>query len=66
MRRTKKRRSSFCPLCGCENEFVTPDEAATIASVTSRMIYRWIETGQVHWLETQGNLFVCSQSLPWN
>jgi len=64
-RRVIQRRFSFCPTCYRENEFVTPEAAATRASVTVRTIYGWIESGQVHWLETpQGHLFVCSQSLP--
>ena len=59
-----RRRSSFCPICARDNEFVTPEEAATIASVTPRTIYRWLENGKLHFIETPGiELFICAQSL---
>ena len=63
-RRTRKRRLSFCPICERDNQFVTPEEAAAIASVTLRIIYRWLEDGRFHFIEQPGSeLFICSESL---
>ncbi len=63
-RRTTKRTLSYCPICAREGEFVTPEEAAIIASVTPRTIYRWLEDGRFHFIEQPGSeLFICSESL---
>ena len=63
-RRMTKGRLSYCPICAREAEFVTPQEAAAIASVTARTIYRWLENGKLHFLEMPGGeLLVCAQSL---
>jgi len=63
-RRTTKRRLSYCPICAREGEFVTPEDAAARASVTPRTIYRWLENGKLHFIETPGGeLIVCSESL---
>jgi excisionase family DNA binding protein len=43
---------------------LTPDEAATLASVGTRTIYRCIEAEQIHFTETAGGqMFVCLNSL---
>jgi predicted site-specific integrase-resolvase len=43
---------------------VTADEASRIAQVTPRTIYRWAETGQLHFTESQdGLLLICLKSL---
>jgi excisionase family DNA binding protein len=63
-RRTTKRKLSYCPICARESEFVTPEAAAALASVTARTIYRWLENGKLHFMETPGGeLFICSESL---
>ena len=63
-RRTTKRRLSYCPICARESEFVTPEEAAAVASVTSRTIYRWLENGKLHFIEMPGGeLLICAESL---
>src|SRR5207237_9727668 len=60
-----RKRSSFCPICARDNEFVTPEEAAVIASVTLRTIDRWVEEGRFHCIEPpSGEPFICSQSVP--
>ena len=64
-RRIRTRRLTFCPTCACENEFVAPEEAAAMASVTSRTIYRWLEDGKLHFVEPPGGeLLICSESIP--
>lgn len=44
---------------------VKVDEAAILAHVSSRSIYRWVETERVHFAETpEGLLLICLNSLP--
>ena len=44
---------------------VAPEQAAVLAKVPMRVIYRWVETGSVHFREDpNGSLFVCLKSLP--
>ena len=63
-RRTTKRTLSYCPICAHESEFVTPEEAGAIASVSPRTIYRWLENGKLHFIETPGGeLLLCAESL---
>ena len=53
-----------CQTCGEPVKMVTPDEAARMAGVSSRTIYRRIEAERVHFLETaEGLLLVCINSL---
>ncbi|MFN0124380.1 MAG: hypothetical protein ACKV2V_28095 [Blastocatellia bacterium] len=53
-----------CPLCAAETEMTAPEHAAILARVPPRAIYRWIEAGQVHFVETQdGGVLVCTVSL---
>ena len=43
---------------------VTPDQAAQICQVSSRTIYRRIESGRLHFSETErGFALICLQSL---
>ena len=56
---------SFCPACGVETRMLEPVEAARLARVSLRTIYRWVEEGQLHFTETaDGELFICFNSLP--
>lgn len=44
---------------------VAPEQAAVIAAVPVRAVYRWIETGMIHYREaSDGSLIVCVRSLP--
>lgn len=55
---------SWCPACAAEVEMITPNEAARIAGVSSRTIYRWIEEARIHFIEnTSGSILVCAGSL---
>ena len=43
---------------------VTPDEAAALCSVSTRVIYRYLEDGAMHFIETaKGELFICLRTL---
>lgn len=53
----------WCPVCRRQVEMVTTEQAAEIAGVSGRTIYRWIETRGVHLLEGRGNLWICVVAL---
>ena len=53
---------AVCKACGKEVEMITPDEAAALVGVSSRVIYRAIEAGELHFLELP-TLFICRDSL---
>jgi hypothetical protein len=60
------RTSSFglCPHCPGNALMLSPYEAAQRSKVSQRTIYRQIETGLVHFAETEdGELFVCLATL---
>jgi len=44
---------------------IAPEQAAAVAHVAVRMIYRWVERGAVHYKQgPDGSLTVCLKSLP--
>jgi hypothetical protein len=56
--------SSLCAACGEEARMVTIDQAARLARVNSREIYREVEAGMLHFMETtEGSLLICFNSL---
>jgi hypothetical protein len=57
---------SLCGECFFETSImVPPDQAAVLAHVTVRMVYRWVESGVVHYKEEpNGSVMVCVKSLP--
>ena len=56
---------AWCAECGDQMQMITPDQAATIAGLSSRIIYRWIEARRIHFTETgEGQLLICQNSLP--
>jgi hypothetical protein len=63
----RKRGSSAVAWCGACREkvqMVTPAEAAIRAAVTTRTIYRRVESGTLHFIETgDGSVLICSNSL---
>ena len=53
-----------CPDCGGPSGMLTPESAAEVVGVSPRTVYRWVETGRVHFTERpDGRLFVCLTSL---
>ena len=43
---------------------VTPNEAATFARTDARSIFRGVEAGEIHFIDTEnGVLLVCSKSV---
>jgi hypothetical protein len=58
------RLTVWCDGCGQEVQMIAADEAAVLAGVSTRTIYRRVETAQLHYSETPGGkLFICPNSL---
>src|SRR4051812_25845364 len=56
---------TWCSPCAAKAQMLTPDEAATVAQVNVRTIYRWVEASRVHFMEVAGGeLLICLDSLP--
>ena len=56
---------TWCAECKERVEMVTADEAATLAGVSSRTIYRWADVEKLHFTETsEGRLIICCASIP--
>ena len=41
-----------CDRCVEPSGMITPDEAAAVCGVSTRTIYRWLETGSIHFSES--------------
>jgi hypothetical protein len=55
---------AWCPSCRRQVEMVTPEQAAKIANVSTRAIYRWTEAEVVHFIhESERALVICRDSL---
>lgn len=56
-----------CPECVGDEVMVAAETAASVFGFSRREVYRMIEAGTVHFLETnEGVLFVCRKSLEKN
>ncbi len=54
----------WCSECNRETTLVTPEDAANIAGIGTRFVYRLIEVGEVHSQEAPGEvLLLCLGSL---
>lgn len=54
----------WCSLCRSQVRMAAPEEAAQIAGVTPRMLYRWIEEERIHFSEQAGrDVLVCVPSV---
>ena len=63
--RRRQAMALWCAECGDQVQMLTPDQAATIAGLSSRLIYRWVEAGRIHFNETgEGRLLICQRSMP--
>ena len=64
VRRANKALYAWCAECEAEVRMGTPEEAAALAHLSMRTIYRRVETGRVHFTETvDGGLLVCLNSI---
>jgi excisionase family DNA binding protein len=56
-----------CSKCNEGSGLITPDEAAALAGVSTRVIYRRLEDGEIHFIENaRGELFICVKTLVAN
>ncbi len=46
------RFETFCPTCKCMSDMATAQVAAVLTHMTEREIYKLVETGSVHFVET--------------
>ncbi len=60
--RRSERFETFCPECKSLVEMTTPQVAAILERPTEREIYRLVETGAVHFIETD-RVLICLKSL---
>lgn len=58
-----ERFNNFCPACRGMSEMATPQLGAILAQITEREIYRLVESGAVHFVETD-RVLICLESLP--
>ena len=56
---------SLCPECSRGDAImIVPEQATVLAQVPLRTIYRWVESGLIHYKElTNGSIAVCLKSL---
>lgn len=63
----RKRRNpshALCVECERPSKMVPPDEVLDVSGLRSRAIYRAVETGKVHFIETpEGSVLICLNSL---
>lgn len=64
IRGSKAPVTGWCDKCGGPVNMVTPDQAAVLARVSLRAIYRRVESETLHFVEMQhGSLLICINSL---
>ena len=66
IRQTSGPLPALCVECPTGDALmVAPEQAAVIAAVPARTIYRWVEARMIHYKEAHdGSLIVCVKSLP--
>jgi hypothetical protein len=57
-----ERVMAFCLECNSHVEMATPATAAVLTSATEREIYRQVESGGIHFVDT-GRVLICMRSL---
>ena len=54
----------WCEECSAEVQMLAPEDVAALVHTTPRIIYRKVESNELHFIETsEGELFICCQSL---
>ena len=54
---------AWCRECTQQREMLPAEQAAAVAGVSCRTIYRWVEAEKVHFVEADGRLLICLNSL---
>lgn len=58
-----RKQTAFCEFCQSKLRMLTPDAAVVLQS-TARLVFRRVETGELHFLETAtGSLMLCGNSV---
>lgn len=56
-----------CDQCAEPSGMITPEEAAALSNVSTRSIYRWLESGSIHFSEPPSRgLLICLRTLAKN
>jgi len=64
IRRGARQVIAWCAQCWADVPMVTPNEAAKLARTDARQIFRGVESGEFHFIETgEGALLICATSL---
>lgn len=64
IRKNRRRIFVWCQRCAAEMEMYLPDEAAKLCAISTRTIYRLIESGDLHFTETpDGSMLICGGAL---
>lgn len=65
IRKSSRSVVRWCDRCGEAALMVTPSEAAAIGRSDARAIFRSVEAGTIHFIESDsGEFLVCSNSIP--
>ena len=61
--RSRRAIEMWCKECGKELPMLTPEAAAALVGIPPRAIYRSIESGELHFIDTGGGaVLICSGS----
>jgi hypothetical protein len=52
IRRPEAEAIAWCAECAARVQMLKPEDAAVVARVSVRTIYRWVEAGKLHFSET--------------
>lgn len=64
IRSRKTSAQAWCTSCDRQVHMITIDEAAQVAKVSSRLVYRLVEADELHFIETTDKrLLICVNSL---
>jgi hypothetical protein len=64
IRRNRAASTEWCEACSEAVEMLRPERAAAICGVSTRTIYRRVESQSVHYIETpDGLVWICPNSL---
>jgi hypothetical protein len=62
--RTRTLLLAYCQQCRKQSRMIAANEAAMVARLSAREIYRFVEARQLHFIEDRrGLLYVCADSL---
>lgn len=59
-----KKHPTWCETCGEDVRMITAEKAANLIHCSRRKVYRWIEEGDLHFVELpEGEVLVCGRAL---